>query len=81
VEADLMVQMADQDERRSLLTYFSFMTLTTVGYGDVIPATQPARVLAALEAVTGQFYIAVVMAELIGLKVSQPHGGPPRSAG
>jgi hypothetical protein len=58
-----------------LLNYFSFVTLTTVGYGDITPVTQAARTLACLEAVVGQFYIAVVMAELIGLRVSQPRGG------
>lgn len=54
-----------------LLNYFSFVTLTTVGYGDVTPATDAARSLACVEAVTGQFYIAVLVAELIGKRVSQ----------
>jgi hypothetical protein len=67
-------QLADREVGRSLLNYFSFVTLTTVGYGDITPATPTARALACLEAVTGQFYIAVVMAELIGLKIAQPRG-------
>jgi hypothetical protein len=54
-----------------LLTYYSFATLTTIGYGDIIPATPPTRSLACLEAICGQFYMVVVMAELIGLKLSQ----------
>jgi voltage-gated potassium channel len=54
-----------------LLTYFSFTTLTTVGYGDITPASDTARSLAATEAITGQFYLAVLVAELIGKRVSK----------
>jgi hypothetical protein len=77
-QAELAARVPMSEHRRYLLSYYSFMTLTTVGYGDVIPATAPARSLACLEALLGQFYIAVVMAELIGLKVSQPAATPPR---
>jgi voltage-gated potassium channel len=52
------------------LTYFSFMTLTTVGYGDITPAGGTARGLATVEAVVGQFYIAVLIADLIGKRVA-----------
>jgi voltage-gated potassium channel Kch len=52
-----------------LLGYFSMVTLTTVGYGDIIPATDAVRGLAAVEAVAGQFYIAVLIAELIGRRL------------
>jgi hypothetical protein len=76
VPADLATSMADAERRHTLLNYFSFVTLTTVGYGDIVPVKAAARALAVVEAVTGQFYIAVVMAELIGLKVSRPGGGP-----
>jgi hypothetical protein len=58
--------------RHALLTYYSLITLTTVGYGDIIPRTVQARTLASVEAVMGQFYVAVVVAELIALKVSAP---------
>jgi voltage-gated potassium channel len=51
------------------LRYFSFMTLTTVGYGDIVPRSSPARTLAALEAVTGQIYLAVLVARLVGLHI------------
>jgi hypothetical protein len=57
--------------RAALLNYFSLVTLTTMGYGDITPARTPATVLAALEAVFGQFYIAVVVAELVGLRLAQ----------
>lgn len=53
------------------LGYFSFITLATVGYGDVTPATPLAGTLAWMEAVAGQFYLAVLVAGLVGFKVTQ----------
>jgi Ion channel len=47
--------------------YLSLITISTVGYGDIVPVTQPARMLAALEGVIGQLYLAVLIARLIGL--------------
>jgi hypothetical protein len=47
--------------------YFSFMTLTSVGYGDIAPLTPAARALAMLEAVFGQLYLAVLIARLVSL--------------
>ena len=51
--------------------YFSYVTLTTLGYGDVTPESRVARSWASMEAIIGQLYIAVVMARLVGLHVSQ----------
>jgi hypothetical protein len=72
---DVLKELADPDGRRSVLAYYSIVTMTTVGYGDVVPASNAARMLACLEALAGQFYIAVILAELIGLKASQGGGG------
>ena len=47
--------------------YFSLVTLTTLGYGDVIPASELARGLAGVEAVSGQMYLAVLVARLVSL--------------
>ena len=47
--------------------YFSFITLTTVGYGDITPVSRAARWLAAMEATTGSLYIAVLIARLVSL--------------
>jgi hypothetical protein len=49
------------------LLYFSFVTLTTTGYGDVVPVTGHARSLAILEQLAGTFYIAILIARLTGL--------------
>jgi hypothetical protein len=53
--------------------YFSFITLTTVGYGDMVPVHRVARALATGEALTGQLYIAVLLARLVSLEVSSRH--------
>ena len=47
--------------------YFSFITLSTVGYGDITPLSRIARWLAALEAMTGLLYVAVLIARLVAL--------------
>ena len=46
--------------------YYSFITLTTLGYGDILPVSATARVLAFSEAVIGVFYMAVLVAALVG---------------
>ena len=46
--------------------YFSTITLTTVGFGDIVPVTPAARVATGLEAIVGQLYLAVVIATLVG---------------
>ncbi len=47
--------------------YFSFVTIATLGYGDIVPASDAARGLAILEAVGGQMYLAVLVARLVSL--------------
>lgn len=47
-------------------TYFSFTTLTTVGFGDLVPATDVVRMLAVTEAFTGQLYLVTIVAVLVG---------------
>jgi Ion channel len=51
----------------SQLFYFSFVTLATLGYGDIVPVSGPAKGMAILEAVIGQMYLVVVVARLITL--------------
>jgi voltage-gated potassium channel len=53
------------------MMYFSFVTLATLGYGDIVPVSSFARSIAVTEALVGQFYVAVVVALLIGAYVSQ----------
>jgi uncharacterized membrane protein len=56
---------------RDTFLYFSFVTLATVGYGDVTPVSGIARMLAVTEAVAGQIYLVVSVARLVGLHVAQ----------
>lgn len=57
--------------------YFSFVTLTTVGYGDITPVARAARSLAALEALVGQLYPAIILARLVSLHSGSPTAGHP----
>lgn len=67
-----LVGMAGEDRLREL-TYYSFVTLTTLGYGDIVPVAPAAKTLAYLEAVAGQFYLTVLVAELVGVHVALRH--------
>ena len=53
-------------ERGGDLIYYSFVTLTTLGYGDILPISITARTLAYSEAVIGVFYVAMLVAALVG---------------
>jgi hypothetical protein len=62
------------------IMYFSFVTLTTLGYGDIAPVGQFARLLAMLEAVLGQLFMVLLVARLVGVHTAQalaraPEGG------
>lgn len=65
--ADVLAARPD----RGVLSYYSFITLATVGYGDVTPTTPLTRTLAWMEAIAGQFYLAILVAGLVGFKVTQ----------
>ena len=52
--------------------FFSYVTLTTTGYGTLLPASDPARSLALVEAIFGQLYLAILVARLVGLHISKP---------
>jgi len=52
-------------------TYFSFVTLSTLGYGDILPVSAPARTFAWLEAIMGQAYITILIAQLVGQYIVQ----------
>ena len=55
--------------------YFSFVTLTTLGYGDITPINEFARSLAFLEAAMGQIYLTVLIASLVGIHISTADKG------
>jgi hypothetical protein len=63
--------MAVLDSLTRNFIYYSFSTLTTLGYGDITPVSNPARYFSVLEAVTGQVYLSVLVARLIGMHIYQ----------
>jgi hypothetical protein len=68
---DRPAKRGDWHLKRSLFDYLSLTTLTSLGYSDITPVGQPAYSLTWLEMVVGQFYMAVVVAQLVGLKLAQ----------
>lgn len=54
-----------------ILTYFSLTTLSTIGFGDITPLTLQARYAAVAEGITGQFYMAILVARLVGMQMHQ----------
>lgn len=55
--------------------YFSFVSLTTVGFGDISPAVPVTRFLVYMEAIVGQFYIAILVASLVGARMTDLQKG------
>jgi hypothetical protein len=49
------------------LLYFSFSTLTTIGFGDIVPVTRPGQVAAIVEGIIGQLFLAILIAKLVGV--------------
>jgi hypothetical protein len=61
-----------QTEVTGRLIYFSFVTMSTLGYGDITPKSEAAGNLAILQALTGQIYLAVILARIVSLLVTRP---------
>jgi hypothetical protein len=64
-----VLSVAESPKFASDLTYFSFATLTTVGYGDILPVHPVARSLSSVEAIIGQLYPATLLARLVTLEL------------
>lgn len=65
-------RMASTDHSASLdLVFFSFVTLTTTGYGDITPVTPTSQMLAVIEAIVGNLYVAVVVTYLLSIHINQ----------
>lgn len=66
-------------ESTTIYMYFSLVTITTLGYGDFAPATDPGRLLATTEAILGQVYMVTVVAMVVGLYAQQQLGARRKS--
>ena len=63
-----MAQHADQS---ATMLYFAFVTLTTLGYGDIAPITPIAKTAALTAAITGQLFLVTLVARMVGLHIAQ----------
>jgi hypothetical protein len=63
-------QLTFQSEEYGVLGYYSIATLTTLGYGDIVPNSTATRNTAAVEALIGQLYLAVIVARLVGMYIT-----------
>lgn len=70
IKPEFALQFGNEHARAFLFNYFSLCTLTGTGYGDITPVWPGVASLTWMEAMFGQFYLAVVVAELIGLKMA-----------
>jgi len=60
-----------EDQNFGIFTYFSFVTMTSLGYGDMAPISEMARTLAWVQAVLGQLYLAITVAALVGIHIAK----------
>jgi Ion channel len=74
------IAIEDNTALASNLIYFSFVTLTSVGYGDIVPVHPIARSLCNLESIIGQLYPAILLARLVTLEIEdrKPDSKPER---
>ena len=63
------------DSHMGIFTYFSFVTLSTLGYGDISPVNRVAQAWVSVEAMIGQFYIAIAMARLVSMYTAHERRG------
>ena len=71
--APFLTGAASNDPRQvfPVFIYFSLTTLSTIGYGDITPVTLQARYAAVAEGITGQLYLAILVARLVGIRASR----------
>ena len=72
VSADIEARWAEDGyhDLGQVLTYFSFVTMTTLGYGDISPVSSSARTLAWMQALVGQLYLAITIAGFVGIHIA-----------
>jgi amino acid transporter len=64
-------KVPSEEQVLPVLLYFSLTTLSTIGFGDIVPLTLQVRYTAVAEGITGQFYLAILVARLVSLHMSQ----------
>lgn len=69
ISSDRITALSSPDFMLSRLNYFSFETLATIGYGDIVPASHQAQMLSVFEAIVGQLYLTILIARFVGLYI------------
>ena len=68
--ASFNIELVRSEGQLLVFQYYSFVTITTLGYGDITPVTEVAKAFSVLEALVGQLYLVVAVAWLVGMHVS-----------
>jgi voltage-gated potassium channel len=76
INPDIKWQLANWNTLHTLFDFYSFSTISTIGYGDITTIGPAADTLVWLEVMCGQFYLAVVVATVVGIKMSQALAAP-----
>ena len=71
VPGSFSIPVPQTEEKQFVFLYYSFVTITTLGYGDITPITHQAGALTILEAIVGQIYLVVLVSFLVGMFVSR----------
>lgn len=71
IDPQIAWQLQEWHTRRALFDYFSFATISSVGYNDITTIAPTSNTLKWLEVMSGQFYLAVVVATIVGMKLAQ----------
>lgn len=72
IPGEIPILVAERQEMLfGVFIYYSFVTMSTLGYGDIAPITPAARTFSILEAIMGQMYLAVIVATLVGIHIGQ----------
>jgi hypothetical protein len=71
ISPEIKWQLSNWNTLHALFDYYSFATITTIGYGDITTTGPATNTLLWLEVMCGQFYLAVVVATIVGIKMSQ----------
>lgn len=76
ISPDIQWQLGNLNTLHTLFDFYSFSTISTIGYGDITTIGPAADTLVWLEVMCGQFYLAVVVATVVGVKMSQALASP-----
>lgn len=81
INPDIVWQLNDWNTLHALFDYYSFTTISGIGYGNITTIAPPSNTLVWLEVMCGQFYLAVVVSTIVGMKLAEALSSPPPEGG